>query len=102
MQQKLPTFDPARHARSRAEPDANCHRAPWRSVLHHTEGRHVPNWALWRGLISLCTVGLALVLYRAVDIPFVAAIITAFVVTTAFATVVYLLWVHDHNDRPNQ
>jgi len=52
-------------------------------------------------LISLCTVGLALVLYRAVNFPLVAAIIAAFVVTIGSTTVVYLLRVHDHNDGSN-
>jgi hypothetical protein len=52
-------------------------------------------------LISLCTVGLALILYRVVNVPLVAAIIAAFVVTIASATVVYLLRVHDDNDRSN-
>jgi hypothetical protein len=54
------------------------------------------NQTLWQGLISIATVLLALVLYRAANLPLVAAIIIGFTSSTFTAALGYLRWAHGH------
>jgi cyanate permease len=64
--------------------------------VHHTEHHADVVRPLWRALISLGTVGFALVMYRALNLPVVAAILIGFGATTAIATTAWLIRRRDH------